>query len=134
VGLAPPAESGAASGAFKMCSMVGGALGVAVLGGIYRGLELAQLHSDAAASHLTSAQQQQVNDAFASTEKAQEIYKTLPEDVKRKVEDAVMAALSHGIGGSLKIAAVFSVLAFIAVLLLVPKGILHPDRQGGAKS
>jgi EmrB/QacA subfamily drug resistance transporter len=134
VGLAPPAESGAASGAFKMCSMVGGALGVAVLGGIYRGLELAQLHGDAAAAHLTSAQQQQVNDAFASTEKAQEIYKTLPEDVKRKVEDAVMAALSHGIGGSLKIAAVFSVLAFIAVLLLVPKGILHPDRQGGAKS
>jgi MFS family permease len=130
VGLAPPDESGAASGAFKMCSMVGGALGVAVLGGIYRGLELAQLHSDAAAAHLTSAQQQQVNDAFASTEKAKEIYKTLPDDVKRKVEDAVMAALSHGIGGSLKIAAIFSVLAFIAVLLLVPKGILHPDRQG----
>ena len=77
-----------------MCSMVGGAFGVAVLGGIYRGLELAQLHGDAAAAQPTSEQQQQVNDAFASTEKAQEIYKTLPEDVKRKVEDAVMAALA----------------------------------------
>jgi EmrB/QacA subfamily drug resistance transporter len=130
VGLAPPAESGAASGAFKMCSMVGGALGVAVLGGIYRGLELAQLRGDAAAAQLTSAQQEQVNEAFASTEKAQEIYKTLPDNVQRQVEDAVMAALAHGIGGSLMIAAVFSVLAFIAVLVLVPKGILHPDRQG----
>ena len=38
-----------------------------------------------AAAHLTAAQQQQVNDAFASSEKAQQIYKTLPADVKRKV-------------------------------------------------
>ncbi len=43
VGLAPPDESGAASGAFKMCSMVGGALGVAVFGGIYRAVELSNL-------------------------------------------------------------------------------------------
>ena len=77
VGLAPPAESGAASGAFKMCSMVGGALGVALMGGIYRGLQLAQLHGDADAAHLTADQQKLVNDAFQSTEKAQEIYKTL---------------------------------------------------------
>ncbi len=130
VGLAPPDESGAASGAFKMCSMVGGALGVAVLGGLYRSLELSKLRADAAAADLTSAQQTQVQDAFASSEQAQAIYRTLPDDVQVKVHDAVMAALSHGIGGSLKVAAVFSVLAFVAVLLLVPKGILHPDRQG----
>ena len=130
VGLAPPAESGAASGAFKMCSMVGGALGVALMGGIYRGLQLSQLHSDADAAHLTAEQQQLVNDAFASSDKARQIYETLAPDVQEKVHDAVLAALAHGIGGSLKIVAVFSVLAVIAVLLLVPKGILHPDRQG----
>jgi EmrB/QacA subfamily drug resistance transporter len=128
VGLAPPAESGAASGAFKMCSMVGGALGVAVLGGIYRGIELSQLHGDARAAHLTADQQQQVNDAFASSDKARQIYETLAPDVQKRVLDAVHDALSAGIGGSLKIAAVFSVLAVIAVLLLVPKGILHADR------
>ena len=50
--------------------------------------------------------------------------------MQEKVLDAVHDALSHGIGGSLKIAAAFSVVAVIAVLLLVPKGILHPDRQG----
>ena len=38
-----------------------------------------------------------------------------------------MAALAHGVGGSLKIAAIFSVLAFVAVLLLVPEG--HPARR-----
>ncbi len=130
VGLAPPAESGAASGAFKMCSMVGGALGVALMGGIYRGLQLSQLRSDADAAHLTADQQQQVNDAFASSEKARQIYETLAPDVQERVHDAVLAALAHGIGGSLKIVAVFSVLAVIAVLLLVPKGILHPDRKG----
>ncbi len=130
VGLAPPAESGAASGAFKMCSMVGGALGVALMGGIYRGIELAQLHGDADAAHLTAEQQQQVNDAFADSDKARQIYETLAPDVQEKVIGAVHDALSAGIGGSLKIAAAFSVAAFIAVLLLVPKGILHPDRQG----
>lgn len=130
VGLAPPAESGAASGAFKMCSMVGGALGVALMGGIYRGLQLSQLHGDADAAHLTAEQQQLVNDAFASSDKARQIYETLAPDVQERVHDAVLAALAHGIGGSLKIVAVFSVLAVIAVLLLVPKGILHPDRKG----
>jgi hypothetical protein len=43
--------------------------------------------------------------------------------------DAIHAALSAGIGGSLKIAAAFSVAALVAVLLLVPKGILHADRK-----
>jgi EmrB/QacA subfamily drug resistance transporter len=129
VGLAPPDESGAASGAFKMCSMVGGALGVALLGGVYRGLQLSQLHSDADAAHLTADQQQLVSDAFSSTAKAEQIYKTLTPDVQQKVHDAVQAALAHGIGGSLKFAAVFSALAVIAVLLLVPKGILHADRK-----
>jgi MFS family permease len=129
VGLAPPDQSGAASGAFKMCSMVGGALGVALLGGIYRALQLGQLRSDADAAHLTAEQQELVNDAFASSEKARQIYETLAPDVRDKVHDAVLAALSYGIGGSLKIVAVFSLSAVIAVLLLVPRGILHPDRQ-----
>jgi EmrB/QacA subfamily drug resistance transporter len=130
VGLAPPEKSGAASGAFKMCSMVGGAFGVAVLGAVYRGLEMSQLRADAAAAHLTAEQQTLVNDAFASSEKAKEIYRTLDPEIQARVKDAVEAALSYGIGGSLKVAALFSAAALIAVLLLVPKGILHPDRQG----
>ena len=129
VGMAPPAESGAASGAFKMCSMVGGALGVALLGGIYRGLQLSQLRADADAAHLTDEQHRLVNDAFASSERARQIYETLAPGIQKKVVAAVNDALSAGIGGSLKIAAVFSVLAVIAVLLLVPKGILHADRK-----
>ena len=56
-------------------------------------------------------------------------YETLAPGIQKKVVAAVNDALSAGIGGSLKIAAVFSVLAVIAVLLLVPKGILHADRK-----
>ena len=129
VGLAPPAESGAASGAFKMCSMVGGAFGVAIMGAVYRGIELSHLQADAAAANLTPDQQRLVNDAFASSEKAKEIYQTLAPDVQKQVVDAVHAALSSGIGGSLKLSAVFALGALVAVLLLVPKGILHADRQ-----
>ena len=130
IGLSPPEKSGAASGAFKMCSMVGGAFGVAVLGAVYRGLEFSQLHADAAAAHLTAGQEAQVNDAFANTDTAKAIHKALTPELQAKVHDAIIAALSHGIGGSLKIAALFSVAALVAVLALVPKGILHADRQG----
>jgi EmrB/QacA subfamily drug resistance transporter len=129
VGLAPPDESGAASGAFKMCSMVGGAFGVAVFGGVYRAIQMSSLKASAAAADLTSAQQQQVNDAFSSSEKAKQIYETLAPDVQKRVVAAVNDALSSGIGGSLKLAALLAVLAVVATLLLVPKGILHADRQ-----
>lgn len=115
-----------------MSSMVGGAFGVAILGGLYRAFEFSQLHADAAAAHLTAAQQSQVQDAFESSAQAQAIYETLPEDVKTKVREAVAAALAHGIGGSLKVAAVFSLLALVAVLVLVPRGILHKNRQAGS--
>ncbi len=104
-------------------------LGVALLGGVYRGLQLSHLHSNTDAAHLAADQQQLVSEAFASTAKAEQIYKTLAPDVQQKVHDAVQAALSHGIGGSLKFAAIFAVAAFIAVLCLVPKGILHADRM-----
>lgn len=131
IGLSPPDKAGAASGAFKMCSMVGGAFGVAVLGVLYRGFQTATFKSDAAAAHLSAAQQTEVQDAFTSTEKAQAIYRTLPHDVQTMVREAVTEAMAGGIGSSLKIAAVFSLLALVAVLLLVPKGILHTDRQAG---
>ncbi len=131
VGLAPPAETGAASGAFKMCSMVGGAFGVAVFGGIYRAVELSSLKAQAAAANLTSAQQQQVNDAFSSSDKAKQIYESLSTQVQADVRDAVHSALSQGIGSSLKIAAAFAIVAVVVALLLVPKGVLHKSGAPG---
>jgi len=112
--------------------MVGDSLGVAILGGLYRAFELSKLHADAAAAQLTAAQRSQVEDAFHSSAQAQAINKTLPQDVQEKVREAVMAALAHGIGGSLKVAAVFSVAALVAALVLAPRGILHKDRQAGS--
>jgi len=132
VGLAPPDESGAASGAFKMCSMVGGALGVAVFGGIYRAVELSNLRSQAAAANLTSAQQAQVNDAFSSSDKAKQIYETLSTQVQADVREAVHGALSYGIGTSLKVVGVLALVAVVVAVLLVPKGVLHKGRAPGA--
>jgi EmrB/QacA subfamily drug resistance transporter len=130
VGLAPPAEAGAASGAFKMSSMVGGAFGVAVLAALYRGFQNAALHAEVAAAHLTPLQQTKADDAFRNTKLAREIFASLPADLKARVLKAVTDAMAIGIGDALKVAAGFAVLALVAVLLLVPKGILHPDRQG----
>jgi len=112
--------------------MVGGALGVAVFGGIYRAMELSNLRSQAAAAHLTSAQQTQVNDAFSSSDEAKQIYDTLSADVQTQVREAVHVALSHGIGGSLKIAAVFALVAVVVAVVLVPKGVLHKSGAPGA--
>jgi type VI protein secretion system component VasK len=41
-------------------------------------------------------------------------------------------AIADDLGASLKIAAVFSLLALVAGLVLVPRGILHKDRQSDA--
>ena len=129
IGLAPPAESGAASGVFKMSSMVGGAFGIAVLAALYRGLQIAIVKADVAAAHLTPAQQSQVDDAFGSTKEAEALFAKLPLDVQTRVLEAVRDALAGGIGDSLKLAAVFSLLAFAAVLWLVPRGILRADHD-----
>ncbi len=130
VGHAPPEEAGAASGAFKMSSMVGGAFGVAVLAALYRGFQNAGLQAQVTAAHLTPLQQTQADDAFRNTRLAREIFESLPPDLKLRVLRAVSEAMAAGIGDALKTAAVFSLLALVAVLLLVPRGILRSGRQG----
>lgn len=127
VGLAPPDEAGAASGVFKMSSMVGGAFGIAVFAALYRAFMTARLSADAAAAHLTPLQRTRADDALGGSAQARAYYEALPADVRARVRDVVNAAMSEGIGDSLKVAAVFSLLAVAAVLLLVPRGILRDD-------
>ena len=127
VGLAPPDEGGAASGVFKMSSMVGGAFGIAVFAALYRGFMTVRLSADAAAARLTPLQRSSADDALGGSAEARAYFEALPADARARVREAISAALSEGIGDSLKVAAVFSLLAAAAVLLLVPRGILRDD-------
>jgi hypothetical protein len=109
--------------------MVGGAFGVAVLAAVYRGFQTMRLRADVAAAHLTPIQQTQADDAFQDTAQAKVLLEKLPTDIKLKVQEAVSDAFAAGIGDSLKVAALFALMALVAVLLLVPKGILHAGRE-----
>ena len=131
VGLSPPRESGAASGAFKMSSMVGGAFGVAVLGAIYQGFQLGRLKAEAAAAVLSAEDRARVQQAFQGSAQAKAVYQSLAADVRAAVHEVVTDALALGIGNALKVAAAFTVLALVAVMLLVPKGVIHQDGEAG---
>lgn len=125
VGLAPPAESGAASGLFKTTSMVGGAFGVAIFAAVGRAFGTPRFTSSVQAMGLTHAQTETVSNAFAGSQQSQSALSTLPADVQQQVMAAWRSAYGFGVGNSLKVVSVFAVLAVVAVLLLVPRGILR---------
>ena len=107
VGLAPPDEAGAASGAFKMCSMVGGALGVAVLGGVYRAIEYSR-STRRRRREPRPCPAQQVETPSTARRRPTDAT-TLPRDVAGEGPRGGPTAPSTGIGGSLKIAACLAV-------------------------
>ncbi len=130
VGLAPTAEAGAASGIFKMSSMMGGAFGIAVFAALYRGFLNAGLAGGAIGAHLTPAQRDRADDALGGSAEARAFFAALPADLRARVREAVTHSLASGIGNALKVGALFSVLALVVVLVLVPKGILRGRGAG----
>ena len=131
VGLAPLDEAGAASGLFKTASMVGGAFGVAVFAAVGRALGGSHFTSDVAGMGLTQAQTKTVQNAFAGSQQSQSALSSLPATVQDEVMAAWRSAYAFGVGNSLKVAAVFAAVAVLAVLWLVPKGVLS---RGGEAS
>jgi EmrB/QacA subfamily drug resistance transporter len=129
VGLAPSDEAGAASGVFKMTSMVGGAFGIAILAAIYRSISFRSFDRSTASLGLTPQQNAILQDASGTSKGAAEVLAKFTAEVQHKLIAAGNDAFAAGVGGALKIALVFSLLALVAVLTLVPKGILHKDRQ-----
>ena len=73
VGLAPAAESGAASGVFKMTSMVGGAFGVAILAAFYRAIGFRHFDRGVASLGLTPQQNAILQDASGTSKGATEV-------------------------------------------------------------
>ncbi len=127
VGLAPAAESGAASGVFKMTSMVGGAFGIAILAAFYRAIGFHHFDRGVASLGLTPQQNAILQDASGTSRGAADVLAQFPADVQNKLVAIGNDAFAAGVGGALKIAFAFALLAFVAVLVLVPRGILKRD-------
>lgn len=125
VGLAPLDQAGAASGLFKTSSMIGGSFGVAVFAALYRAFGFPRFEEDVAGAGLTEKQMSIVQDGLAGSKSVEQVLKELPEDAADKVLAAARDAFAFGVGNSLKVAALASLVAVVAVLFLVPGGVLR---------
>ena len=121
VGTVPSALSGTAAGVFKMSSNVGGAVGVALLSAITRGLTIADSDRAVRDAGLTSDEVDQARAALVNSASYADALHRLPADLQRMVTDAVVIAFSHGLGATMVITAVLTVAAAGLVLRVWPR-------------
>jgi len=118
VGQVPAELSGTAAGVFKMSSMVGGAIGVAVLSALGRGLTQGEWQSAAADEGLTADEIEAAHRALVNSSSFQDAVAALPPDSQQRVIDAVVAAFSAGVADAMVVVGILSVAATGVVLLL----------------
>jgi EmrB/QacA subfamily drug resistance transporter len=126
VGGVPADLAGTAAGVFKMSSMVGGALGVAILTAFARGFTDNRAGAALDASGLTPDQITQARQALVGSASFQDALAKLPADIAQKLTRAVIVAFSSGVGATMVATAVMGVAATIAVALLWPRRRRHP--------
>ncbi|MFW0789455.1 MFS transporter [Gordonia sp. CPCC 205333] len=134
VGDVPGSLSGAAAGVFKMSSMVGGALGVALLSAIARALTISDSQRAVADSGMTDAEIDQAHAALVNSNSFADALGRLPAELERKVTDAVVVAFTHGLAVTTIVTAVFTLFAAVAVWFLWPRGELRGDGESTDKS
>ncbi|HKE74050.1 MAG TPA: MFS transporter [Acidimicrobiales bacterium] len=121
VGDVPGELAGTAAGVFKMSSMVGGALGVAVLTAFARAFTRSDAGDALRAAGLSSSQITQAHDALVGSSSFQEAIASLPRDLGRSVTNAVIDAFSSGVAQSMVVTGVVAVVATGVVAWLWPR-------------
>lgn len=124
VGDAPQELAGTAAGVFKMSSMVGGALGVAVLTAIARSATRGDADSAATAAGMTPDQVDQAHRALVDSSSFTDALASLPADLARKVTDAAIHAFTDGVAHTMIATGVLALAATVAVAFLWPN---HPE-------
>jgi EmrB/QacA subfamily drug resistance transporter len=121
VGDVPGPLAGTAAGVFKMSSMVGGALGVAVLSAFARAFTQGNAGDAMRAAGLSSSQISQAHAALVGSTSFQDAIASLPGDLGRAVTDAVIDAFSTGVARSMVLTGVLALVATVVVALLWPR-------------
>lgn len=121
VGDVPDRLSGTAAGVFKMSSMVGGALGVALLTAITRGLTIADSHHAVADSGMTQPEIDQAHAALVNSSSFTEALSRLPADLQKMVTDTVIDAFSRGLGLTMLVTAIIVLASAAAVFWIWPR-------------
>lgn len=120
VGDVPTDLVGSAAGVFKMSSMLGGALGVAMLSAFARALTAREAAGAVQSSGLSTAQLSQVRQALVNSRSFREAIESLPPNLKRTVVQVVTEAFTSGVADTMVATAALSAAATAGVFLLWP--------------
>ncbi len=113
--------AGTAAGVFKMSSMVGGALGVALLTAFARTFAQNEALDSAHEVGMTDPEITQAQHALVASSSFQDALARLPEEARRNFTEAAQVAFSSGVSDALVTTGVIALLATVAVAFLWPR-------------
>jgi Na+/melibiose symporter-like transporter len=126
----PEPLAGMASGVFKMSSMLGSALGVALFATFAKLFATNTAVDEARAAGLSDRQITTLRDALVDSKLAQRILSSLSPDVRERVTDAAREAFTSGVASTIKAAALVALVAAGLVMVLWPRRAGHAIGAG----
>jgi EmrB/QacA subfamily drug resistance transporter len=121
VGDVPEALAGTAAGVFKMSSMVGGAIGVALLTAFGRGFSEDEWSGAARSAGISGDDLDKAQETLVDSESFHEAISSLPEALRERVTDAAVAAFSSGTADAMVANGVLALAATVVVYFLWPR-------------
>jgi hypothetical protein len=126
VGQVPADLAGTAAGVFKMSSMVGGALGVALLSAFARGFVEDDVRAAAVAAGMGDDDIEQAHQALVNSASFHDALTLLPPRLREEVTQAAVEAFSLGVADTMVVTAVIGVIATVVVWFLWPRRAQQP--------
>lgn len=126
VGQVPGGLAGAAAGVFKMSSMVGGALGVAVLTAFARGFVEEDVSAATKAAQMDGDDIDQAHRALVNSSSFQDALSGLPTELRQMVTEAATDAFSAGVADTMLVTAVIGLVATGLVWAVWPRKASRP--------
>jgi EmrB/QacA subfamily drug resistance transporter len=121
VGDVPIDLAGTAAGVFKMSSMVGGAIGVALLTGLGRSLSISEWRDAAESAGLSASDIEDAQHALVNSDSFQAAIAHLPLELQQKVTTAVVNAFSAGVADAMVVTGILALVATVLVVFVWPK-------------
>jgi EmrB/QacA subfamily drug resistance transporter len=112
--------AGTAAGVFKMSSMVGGALGVALLTAFARSFSDKHIGDAVRVAGLSDAQVDQARQALVSSSSFDSALAKLPQELRNSVTQVAKSAFTDGVADSFVITGIVAVVATVLVVLIWP--------------
>lgn len=123
VGGVPIDLAGTAAGVFKMSSMVGGAIGVALLTALATVFSSEQAERTASAAGLSAEQIDEAQEALVGSSNFEQALGPLPEDQQQTIIEAAKSVFSEGVADAFIAAGAIALLATILVFFIWPRGL-----------